>query len=165
MKYIFLDIDGVLNNDRTEARSPQGYIGISPGLVKRLAKIVKATDAQIILSSTWKTADDIDFKYLTRKLMQSNLYLSGKTKEPEGRLYIRGYGIKKFLETHECDEYVILDDEVFDFREEGILDHAVITDWREGLTKDDVDKAICVLNGHLVDIEDYNDIFVWGYHH
>ena len=165
MKYIFLDVDGVLNNDRTKALSPGGYIGIASSLVKKLAKIVRATDAEIILSSTWKNSDRDDFKYLARKLMQSELYMSGKTQEPNKALAHRGLGIKEFLKEHECDAYVIIDDEVFDFREEGLLDHAVITDGREGLTDTDVAKAIGVLNGELVNPDDYNDIFVWGYHH
>lgn len=165
MKYIFLDVDGVLNNARTQARSPEGYVGISSGLVKRLSKIVEATDAQIVLTSTWKTCDGKDYNYLKRKLMQYHLYLVGKTKEPNDSLWHRGKGIKAYLEEHECDEYVILDDECFDFREEEILNHAVITNANKGLTKEDVDKAINVLCGKLVNPEEYNDIFVWGYHH
>lgn len=165
MKYIFLDVDGVLNNNRTVAKSPEGYVGISSGLVKRLARIVKATGAQLVLSSTWKTSNPEDFKYLSRKLMQSGLYLVGKTKEPENRAWRRGLGIKNYITEHECDTYVILDDELYDFEEEKMLDHTVLTDARNGLTEDDVKKAIDILNGNLVDIEDYREHFIWGYHH
>ena len=165
MKFIFLDVDGVLNSERTTALSPNGYIGISSSLVKKLAKIVKATDAKIILSSTWKRSEDEDFKYLARKLMQQELYMSGKTHEPNNALWHRGLGIKEYLNNHECDAYVIIDDELFDFQEEGLLEHAVITNATQGLTNSDVEKAIGVLNGKLVDPNDYKDVYVWGYHH
>lgn len=165
MKYIFLDIDGVLNNSRTQAISPDGYVGISSELVKRLAKIVKSTDAKIVLTSTWKKSDDEDFRYLTRKLAQAHLFLSGKTKEPNNSLSLRGQGIKAYLKEHECETYVILDDEYFDFKDEEILNHAIITNANDGLTQKDVEKAIAVLNGELVNPEEYKDYFLWGYHH
>lgn len=165
MKYIFLDIDGVLNNDRTKCLSPDGFIGISSGLVKKLKEIVLRTNAEIILTSTWKISNDKDFKYLTKRLMQSDLFLSGKTKEPYNHLSLRGRGIKDFLEQHECEEFVILDDELFDFGVEGLLEHVVMTDYREGLTKNDIEKAVQVLNGIYVDPKEYREFVSWGYHH
>ena len=54
MRYIFLDVDGVLNNANTKAINPSGYAGVSSKLVRNLAKIVFATGAGIILSSDWK---------------------------------------------------------------------------------------------------------------
>ena len=52
-KYIFLDVDGVLNNSKTEDRV-KGFLGLNGNLVKRLKKIVDATGAEIYLISTWK---------------------------------------------------------------------------------------------------------------
>jgi len=52
MKVIFLDIDGVLNV------IPQGhdkYGGIfHPEFVENLRTIIEATDAKIVISSTWR---------------------------------------------------------------------------------------------------------------
>ena len=50
-RVIFLDIDGVLNNEGEEYR--KGLI-IDPSKVKLLKHIVQETDAEIILTSSWK---------------------------------------------------------------------------------------------------------------
>ena len=51
MKVIFLDVDGVLNSvDTSEVF--QGFVGIDDKLVSKLRKIVRATGAQIVLSSS-----------------------------------------------------------------------------------------------------------------
>ncbi len=54
MKYIFLDIDGVLNNENTTDLNPSGQVGVSMKQVRNLAGIVTATGAKIILTSDWK---------------------------------------------------------------------------------------------------------------
>lgn len=57
MKIIFLDIDGVLN---TRANWGQRGVGaLTPELVVRVAKLAKATDASIVISSTWRRRDGI----------------------------------------------------------------------------------------------------------
>ena len=59
MFYIFTDVDGVLNNDETQDRVANDYLGISPELVdnfKELYDILveRYGEVKIILSSTWK---------------------------------------------------------------------------------------------------------------
>lgn len=51
-KYLFLDVDGVLNT--WCSRSNFGIDQIDDGGVALLAAIVKATGCQIVLSSTWR---------------------------------------------------------------------------------------------------------------
>ena len=51
MKVIFLDIDGVLNEEKSRSRCV-GYKGIDDKKAENLAKIVRATDAKIVLVST-----------------------------------------------------------------------------------------------------------------
>ena len=53
MKAIFLDIDGVLNEEKSRS-SCCGYRGIDDKKVEILAKIVKETGARLVLTSTWK---------------------------------------------------------------------------------------------------------------
>jgi histidinol phosphatase-like enzyme len=53
MKVVFLDIDGVLNEEKSRSRCC-GYKGIDDKKVGNLAKIVKQTNAEIVLISTWK---------------------------------------------------------------------------------------------------------------
>ena len=56
MKVIFLDIDGVLNTEDTFRKMIDGFldIEIDEFRVEYLKKIVDATDAKIVLSSSWK---------------------------------------------------------------------------------------------------------------
>lgn len=68
MRVIFLDIDGVLNNSMWCEDNPftLGVDGwqsqLSPNLMMLMNKIVKQTDATVVLSSTWRfgwTCDDL----------------------------------------------------------------------------------------------------------
>ena len=74
MKVIFCDVDGVLNNAVTKARSPSGYVGVSDQLILKLKAIVSKTGAAIVLSSDWRLVKDDpvhgkDYRYLARKLL------------------------------------------------------------------------------------------------
>jgi HAD domain in Swiss Army Knife RNA repair proteins len=53
MKIIFLDIDGVLNCDKT--RNPRGFpYVVDPKLLARFKRLLKATRAKVVLSSSWR---------------------------------------------------------------------------------------------------------------
>lgn len=70
----------------------------------------------IVLSSDWKEMEPTqeDYVYLVSKLEKYGLTLSAHT---EDQMYKRGAGIQVYLENHpEIEEYVILDDNLFDFR-------------------------------------------------
>lgn len=54
MKVIFCDIDGVLNEDTTPTRTKSRVIFIDEEKLLRLKRIVDATGAKIVLSSTWR---------------------------------------------------------------------------------------------------------------
>ena len=51
-KIIFLDIDGVLNSESYFKNKIAGVI--DPECVRRLNRIIKETDADIVISSSWK---------------------------------------------------------------------------------------------------------------
>ena len=53
-KYVFLDIDGVLNDDNTTEKSPTGFTGIDDTLLQNLKDLIEETKAEIVLTSTWK---------------------------------------------------------------------------------------------------------------
>lgn len=119
MKFVvFLDVDGVLNTRTTVERTPDFHTGIDDARVAVLAKAVrKYENADIVLSSDWKDMkeDEDDFCYLVSKLEKKGLTLVGKTTDHWNN---RGEGILKYLELHpEIDEFVILDDNKFDFRD------------------------------------------------
>ena len=165
MKYIFLDIDGVLNNENTITKSPDGYMGVASNLGKRLKKIIKATDAKVILTSTWKNCSSTqDFDYLYRKLNMYSAKPIDVTIDRNNKVSLRGTGIKDYLKKYPCEQFVILDDYIFDFKEEGLLPHLVLTSTTKGLSNDDVKKAIDILNGNILDENTYNDEYIWGYH-
>lgn len=119
MKFVvFLDVDGVLNTRTTVERTPDFHTGIDDARVEILAKAVrKYGNADIVLSSDWKDMkeDEDDFRYLISKLEKKGLALAGKTTDHYNN---RGEGILKYLEMHpEIEEFVILDDNQFDFRD------------------------------------------------
>ena len=144
MKLIFLDIDGVLNNSRTNSRSPDGYIGISDNLTKRLKKIIEATNAKVVLTSDWKDYSSVrDKAYMRKKLVRFNALPIGQIKDEWQR---RGAGINVYLKDHKCESFVILDDNEFDFQEENLLQYTILTNPIVGLTDDDVNNAIKILN-------------------
>ena len=53
-KYIFLDIDGVLNSSRTRAKSPYDCPGIGKKHLDILKTIADKTDGKIVLISDWR---------------------------------------------------------------------------------------------------------------
>lgn len=114
---VFLDIDGVLNTRTTVETTPKDGVGIDDARVTILANALrKYGGGYIVLTSTWKDLreDDADYLYLLSKLEREGLSISGKTQDVFSR---RGAGIIEYLQEHpEIEEYVILDDNIFDFK-------------------------------------------------
>ena len=157
MKAIFLDVDGILNNQYS-CSSCQGYKGIDDDKLIRLKKIVDDTGAVIVISSTWRLGYNNDghyldafWKYLEEKLKEQELSIYDVT--PNIARKHRGEEILRWLVDHpEVDKYVILDDDDYDFWQIGpeITDYLVQTDFYAkdgGLQDKHVEKAIKILNG------------------
>ena len=153
MKTIFLDVDGVLNCDETDDVI-FGYMGIEYCAVKMLKEIVDATEAQIVLCSSWKEdwyKDEKDKQdrlanYLDKRLAEENLTIVDKTVD---KVWNRGEGILNYLKEHpEITTWIILDDEIYDdYEETGCLPHLVQTAWYDGGLKEcHVQEAIYKLN-------------------
>ena len=168
MKVIFLDVDGVLNNPNTRSRSPEGWRGVSKELVDRLKRIISVTGAKVVLTSTWKHSSNVELEYLYKKLGKKAKPID-KTEDPYDKDSYRGAGIRNYLKSHkEITEFVILDDFDFDFVIHDLHTHHVWTDSDTGITDEDVEKAIDVLNGNLIPEEEHYDMQnnqnIWGYH-
>ena len=151
-KIVFLDVDGVLNNDGTEEKAPSGYLGVSDELIERLGRIVQSQNAEVALSSDWRLSENDpkdceDYLYLKRKLEAFGIRISGGT--PDIRASRRGQEIRAYLDAlNEEAEWVVLDDVYFsDFDRFGITERLVLTDGADGLTEKDVSKAVGILNG------------------
>ncbi len=151
MKAIFTDIDGVLNCSSTKERVYNSkIIGVEDVFIERLKKIVDATGAKIILTSSWKLFweednDNNQIKYLRERLKEYGLELYDRTFDRGNN---RGYGILKYVGHNDVSRWAVLDDDVFDdYKVFGILNHFVETDWKRGLSDEDVEKAIGYING------------------
>ena len=139
-KYVFLDIDGVLNsnyyfeqksqntknaknnnntdtniitNINTDTSQIDKYDDIDPIRVKRLRNIIEETGAKIILCSSWRSLSDIQ-EHPQWKYLISSLAaenLQIYDQTPE-TLQGRPYDIRKYLDLHtEITRYIILDDD------------------------------------------------------
>lgn len=153
MKVIFLDVDGVLNDQYTDEKTPVGFIGLEERMVKNLQHVVNETNATIILVSSWKSYWDKnpekmsrDGQYLTDELARFGLTIADKTVD---HIDNRGHGIVSYLQEHpEIEQWIVLDDDVFyDYEECGIIPHLVQTSfYRDGLSDILAQKAIDMLS-------------------
>ena len=185
-KIIFLDIDGVLNGYnfwsllgwKLACLSHSEYIkdwyrkisdpcGIHESKVKRLSKIIKKTDAKVVMSSTWRgmfwkvpyNEKTYNQKKLVDLLNKYNIEVIDITpKSSDGR---RDKEILAWLSKHEdeVENFAILDDERFDlecFVDSNLVQTSSVSkgniikgNWKKntGLKRKHVKKAIEILNG------------------
>lgn len=113
MKAIFLDIDGVLNTFvslRQEHKHPTPKrFTLDVVCVRNLQRILEATPAKVVLSSSWRCTD-ILFMDLHAELAKHGIDIWEKT--PDIRFRLRGEEIAVFLKEHpEIERFVILDDD------------------------------------------------------
>ena len=166
MKIIFLDIDGVLNNEEwlsgkeykerkyVEINGEQYRNDIDERLLKNLKVIVNHTGAEIVLSSSWRNApkDHSVLTYLNYMLNKYGLSIMDKTGKVGGGF--RPREIKNWLDTHDdmnIEAFVILDDDFTynDYSKCGIEKHLVETHFYGkdgGLQLYHSGKAIQILN-------------------
>lgn len=167
-KIIFLDIDGVL---ATPEYLEDGQWALNPEKQKLFGDILTQTDAEIVLSSSWRCNSlDETKEHMNNKGFLFNNKLIGIT--IRGYHYLergtgihlsipRGVEIKQWIDTHIHSDngknwerkrlgkdyrYAILDDESDMLLEH--RNHFVQTQSKIGLTQEDVDKAIKILNIH-----------------
>jgi hypothetical protein len=132
MKVIFLDIDGVLNTcDGLET-------GINRGLVEHLNKLVRDSGASVVVSSSWRIAGLRRMRMILREHGFTGR-VSGVT--PVMSLGVRGLEIQAWIDRcrWRVTSFVILDDndDMADLHP-----HLIQTDYRKGLTSDDVSAAL-----------------------
>lgn len=149
---IFLDVDGVLNCSKTRARC-QNYVGIDDEKLKILKSVVEQTGAKIVLTSSWridwhkeswyKVIQSAPANYLDRKLKRHGLCIFDKVDYADRR---RGEGIIKYVWVNAVTNFVILDDELFDFGACKLLKYLVKTSFDDGgLKSEHKEKIIAIL--------------------
>ena len=163
-KYIFLDIDGVLNSEHTWDQ--QSASTISDQYLENLRMIVEETDAKLVLSSSWrvyfgeytKEPRNIFAINLVQALAKHNLKLHDMTPFIKGKFSNeRGLEIKTYIDQHKITDYVIIDDEEFsDFKKHIDMSRFIQTKFgdettnieTEGLNKKVAEKVIEILKGN-----------------
>ena len=162
MKVLFLDIDGVLKEESYKA-------AFQDECFARLKRIVDATDAQIILTSSWRVnywkfvedgfqTENEDVLRLHEYFEKYGLKVSGRTdltrrSGPDSRpSEIRNW----LADKPDIDTFCILDDDDF-YRWKWLSQFLVVTrvktidedgysSWKRTLSDADVEKAIRILN-------------------
>ena len=173
MKIIFLDCDGELTYSDYENEETAN---IDIEKVKLLKEICDKTDAKVVISSSWRGSDSYTPRiyYVLIDILTSNGIevlgdtphlptefednapnsISSTTLEELPHLKIK-YGtgraaeIHKWISWHDVDDFVILDDEDFDWSDYGYDTHWIQPTWfgDGGLKREHVDRAIEILNG------------------
>lgn len=152
MKVLFLDIDGVVNKQdnfkHSKGTTPYPVDSYCAFLV---ARIVSATDCQVVLSSSWRNYPDA-VKIVSSSIVPllsstPNLYYDYDppiiARGREWNKAIRGDEINKWLDDHHTvKKYAILDDDE-DFHDNQPLFQ---TNFKEGLTDEIARKVIEYLN-------------------
>lgn len=149
MKVIFLDFDGVLNTDAYVRRQGRCGVILDPEKLMLLGRIVRKTDAKIVLSTSWRehwspvpgesdcTGEEIEGIFRRFRL---EIYdkIPHRTRGREGN-------IRLWLEQYpSVAQYVVLDD--LALTGEALDGHLVRTsDYRGGLTEEHVCTAIAIL--------------------
>jgi hypothetical protein len=136
MKIIFLDIDGVLNNQ--SLLQAGGIHTIEPSMVAILKRVVDATGAEIVLSSTWRILAE-NRRMVQQALRQFGMRFIDTTPNMRGD---RCDEIRDWLARHpSIESFAILDDDMY----AGIDGHLCQTSFYVGLTDEIADKAIGIL--------------------
>lgn len=141
----FVDLDGVVNNHDW---SYKGHMtSIDPTMMARLNRILVETNAKVVISSSWRhiihkgemTPKGFDFLLATHGMVGGRVI--GCTPRAF-EISSRGWEIENWLEENgRPDRYVVIDD--MDLSD---MHPAVVVDGRVGLTDDDVERAIAILN-------------------
>jgi hypothetical protein len=144
---IFLDIDGVLNSNRTVV--PRNQPPLDPLNIKPFNRIIAETKAQIVISSLWRfshSIDEIASMFLEVGIEGSIIDV---TPLPKSNIDHRGTEVYEWIRVNrlpnwssESGNFVILDDRT-DL--EPYLDRHILTDFDCGLTEDNADNAIALL--------------------
>ena len=158
-RFLFLDIDGVLNTGRYSdylienglcETDADGYL-CDPEAVQNLERIIEATDAKIIITSTKRHDGDMQALWRNRDLAGEVIGITPTLLREKGvgkfRCWLdnRGMEVEAWLQDNAIApyKYAILDDE--DDYLPHQTEHIILTDPMTGITKDVADKVICLL--------------------
>ena len=115
--------------------------------IVQLKKIIEATNAEIVLSSSWRWYKETRDK-IHHQLRQKGIDFVDTTPREIDITMSRGAEIKAWLDNHpEVEKFVILDDDELQIEE--YLPYHVKTNFKYGLTREKAAEAIKILNGEI----------------
>ena len=157
MRILFLDFDGVLNSESWMLAQPKhtNFIrALDRTAVALIAEIVARTQAQIVVSSSWRRmySADVLRQLLTEAGYPAPCPIIGLTpilhRTPDGDPQVRGHEIQQWLdeaaqrEGERVDLFAILDDD----SDMAHLRHRLVqTSFKIGLTRDHAESVIALL--------------------
>lgn len=159
MKIIFLDIDGVMNSFHEQVKPEDKiYTGpfwytedISPKFINKLNKIIEKTEAQVVISSSWRKKHTLkvlrkmfDIQGFKGEIIDFTPHLK---RDKEGNILDRGDEIKNWIDNSEdIDNFVIIDD--FDYLnfDKWFPHQFVYVKDGSGLQENHVQQAVNILN-------------------
>jgi hypothetical protein len=182
MKIIFLDFDGVINSEKwmvsrrdkytmDDIHNQYPFYEIDPEAVSRLNKIIEATGAKVVVSSTWRLGRTVEqlteilkFQGFEGEIIGMTDHFGGAGKsgytiprgcEIEHWLDQKGFKriswsidrLRKKIEKSEVKNYIILDDDTDMLLSQ--KEHFVNTSWQSGITDEDVEKSVKILSTSL----------------
>lgn len=154
MKYLFLDIDGVLNSKEwfKTHKSDENVVNyFDPQCVSRVLRILEKTNARLVISSSWRIDSELPAWFRVVGFGETSFdttpyFYSREDLTHDQICHLRGYEISRYIREHEEPEsYCILDDDddFMDSQKENFIQ----TSYLVGLTDEDMEKAINILNG------------------
>lgn len=154
MKIIFLDYDGVVNTlifdkegKKPKFNFPEDNKVNNFQAICWLNKLCKEQGAKIVVTSTWRKAENYK-ECLYNGGLDKDIEILGKTDE----LGNRGEEIKKWLkENKDIEDYIIIDDEEYSMG--NLIDKLVKTDTFLGITYYTYNLATLFLNGEEINLK------------
>lgn len=151
MKFLFLDIDGVVNSEESLRRTANGgIVGIDPYMAFLIGNMVDNLGLKVVLSSSWRGS-----KENLAQIEQQVCPIFGSTPRLVG---IRGEEIKKWIDDYNeysgpnglkdkwgfqnepIEKYAIIDDDSDMLPEQ--MPNFFKTEWKTGVTKEIIDKIV-----------------------
>ncbi len=151
MKVIFLDFDGVLNSERYVKEHGPTRMTIDPARMVLLKKLINATDAKVVLSTSWRRHWSLVSEQCDKIGQEINALFRKNGIEIYDKIpecsYKREKEIEKWLEDYpQVKNFVVLDDLFLSSPKlKGRCVKTAAT--KNGIEESDVKKAIKILNG------------------
>lgn len=129
--YIFFDVDGVFNSSST-----LGIGRLYDDYIETFAKLVKKYNAKPVMISTWRFGIVRNLFGRLKPLNSQNKMLLSKFKKnkikiydllPEGLNEDRAHQILEYVNKHKIKNFIIIDDEAFEYKQLGLENKVVKT--------------------------------------